>query len=306
MRWMLACLLLGPSPDVTRLLRDLNADDIAVRDAAAEQVLASDAAILPALKTALPDLGEDARLRLSIAIAEIERRELERAYDAMHLSRHVHDAAGIPDPLDGSAVDGCLIIGFRAYAWKGGTILRTILHPCTWVDVEWSVDALDNSGKTLPVERCGVCGPGRIYIPQAANIRPRVRGVLTRRVPYDITFDDPYDSSLRAVGDMAFSLRDFDRNNDTALLEGHASQPLTERQWRVIQGRRFLNDNTADPKAAPSGWCLCEEGPSHESPEDASARSEWEVLAPEIHGRLRVMVYKPLKAPFEAQGPRLK
>lgn len=295
----LLCALMLQDPEA--LLRDLGSDALEERIEAERGLRRLGPAALPALR-AVEGSGERA-LRARALIADIERLERERLHDLSEKARLRRAARGPRDEEEekrpGVALAETARFELTARSWMKGRVISTFavnyLRPKKdfeisrdyEADMDWDVEALDAEGRVLAIERCGVCSPRQVLVPDAAGplkVRVRARQLWFSRVP--VTFEAPKDGEIRRVGDWTIQLA-WPRLR--AECRRDWPEPVIRRLnstfeivWkpgiRPKEGLDFIGGGTGGGgrfSSRRAGWCGCPSGPKplQEKPKPLLARS---------------------------------
>src|SRR5882672_153886 len=204
--------LLLQDADLETLVRRLGDSSADLRTQAADQIEARGPGVAPALQKALDDADREVRDRAKDILFRLEPTlfldDLIKTQRPLKLQLPTvpHRFWGTPPVIDG----GWFVLGRRIWTEKGvvtGTVINTDWWPQMSGEVSWDVVSI-TSGCEIPVLRCRVHGPSRIFVPAECTdpVTVRIRGVRRWVCDVPVTFRFPKQGEQRRVGPYTVTL----------------------------------------------------------------------------------------------------
>jgi len=215
--WTLGLLALIGRQDpaeVDRQIAALASESVETRQKAEDRLIELGAGALPALRKAAAGADLEVRSRAQSAIAEIERLDRERRFDAAEKERLLAEWRKENEKKE----PGSVTVGAAQFAcsakkpFRTGLVLHTFATNCLYVRGHWEdpafdvVSVEDKGGKKLDLERCGQCSPRTILVKETAGpLLVRIQGVHRWYSTYKVDFKEPKNGDEKKIGD--FTLR---------------------------------------------------------------------------------------------------
>jgi hypothetical protein len=213
LRLLLTALLAPQNADLDRLVEDLGAESLEVRERATDLLESRGAAVTPTLQTALRHDDLEVRCRARDILFRLEPSFL---LEELKKSQRPAQTPLLAEPRDDGPDRRRVEVGifrFERRFWmeKGivtGTILTTTWEPPGEASVRWTAEAV-LAGCEIPVERCSLHSPHLLFVPAETTDPCRIRISGTRswtcRVP--VTFRNPKMGDVRRIGPYTVTLQ---------------------------------------------------------------------------------------------------
>jgi len=210
--------------ELERLIKSLGSDSVEERDRAAFRLVEWGVKAFPALRKAAAHADQEVKARVNSIIAQCERIAAERERQEQEVKHDADEKARLlsnfrtesdlqKEKRTSSFFSGAARFDCSVLPFKNDLVLLTSPLNYMYIEGKWEeipfevVSVTDREGRSLTLDRCGICSPKRILVKDTQGpLRVHVKGTHTWYSRYSVEFQDPRDGDKKNVGDFVIQV----------------------------------------------------------------------------------------------------